>query len=201
MAFTHDDLIDLKDFLMGFNRTVPYIAVARDAAYPGDIALRHDVDHSIVKAHKFAEWEYANGFRSTYFILTTADYYNDPALPNYLNDMISWGHEIGFHNDALCAMDGDVVAAADYIHHHKKKIEDSLSTHYSLLGIADHGGSPHTNGDIWNHYTPEFFGFEYEAYQLQRSANTFISDNQGKWRSPLKHAQTYMLIHPTWWPV
>ena len=84
---------------------------------------------------------------------------------------------------------------------HKKQIEDSLSTDYSLLGIADHGGSPHTNGDIWNHYTPEYFGFEYEAYQLQKTANTYISDNQGKWRSPLKHAQTYMLVHPTWWPV
>jgi hypothetical protein len=201
MAFNDQDLIDLKDFLNESAGTVPYIAVSRDQAFPGEIAIRHDVDHSIEKAHRFAHWEYERNFMSTYFILTTAPYYDDPALAGYLDDMISWGHEIGFHNDALCAMDGDIVAAAGYIEMHKYKIEQSLSKHYSLLGIADHGGHPFPNGDIWNHYTPQDLGFEYEAYQLQKTANTYISDNQGTWRSPLKHAQTYMLVHPTWWPV
>ena len=200
MSFTQTDLEDLEDFLTqpGTSR---YINVARGNSRPGEVALRHDVDHSIEKAHRFAKWEYDRGFVSTYFILTTADYYLDPNLGNYLSDMVEWGHEIGFHNDALCYMDGDVVAAAAYISQEKSAIEELIEHHYSLLGIADHGGSPHTNGDIWNHYTPEYFGFEYEAYQLQKTANTYISDNQGKWRSPLKHAQTYMLVHPTWWPV
>jgi hypothetical protein len=200
MAFTAFDLEDLDNFLSDSD-TCTYIDVARGDVGIGEIALRHDVDHSIEKAHRFAEWESTRNYRSTYFILTTAPYYDDPNLSTYLNEMIEMGHEIGFHNDALCAVDGDVVAAAEYILHHKKKIEQSLSKHYSLLGVADHGGSPHTNGDIWNHYTPEYFGFEYEAYQLQKTANTYISDNQGKWRSPLKYAQTFMLIHPTWWPV
>ena len=202
MSFTEHDLSDLRDFLLTAPAVVPYIDVQRGVSPPGAIAMRHDIDHDITKALSFARWEEDNGFRSSYFVLTTAPYYEDKTiLFECLNEMVKLGHEIGFHNDALCYMDGDVVAAAEYIFTERKAIQDGLDVHYSLLGIADHGGAPHANGDIWEHYTPESLGFEYEAYQLQKTANTYISDNQGRWRSPLKHAQTYMLCHPTWWPV
>ena len=202
MAFNTADLDELRDFLFTAPAVVPYIDVQRGVAPTGAIAMRHDIDHSITKALDFARWEEDNGFRSSYFVLTTAPYYADKTiLFECINEMVMLGHEIGFHNDALCHMDGDVVAAAEYIITERKAIQEGLNVHYSLLGIADHGGAPHSNGEIWDHYTPEALGFEYEAYQLQKTANTYISDNQGRWRAPLKHAQTFMLVHPCHWPV
>lgn len=204
MAFTSYDLEELDVFLAGATDVVPYITVARRNSPPGSIALRHDIDHSLEKAHRFAQWEALRGYRSSYYVLTTADYWkadaNDFAL---LDDMIEMGHEIGFHNDAMNApgVEGDVVKASEYIKEQLYIIEKGLKKHYSLLGVADHGGSPYKNPDLWDWYDPESIGFEYEAYQLQKTSNTYISDNQGKWRSSLKHAQTFMLIHPTWWPV
>jgi hypothetical protein len=204
MSFTKDDLEDLDAFLMRATQIVPYIDVARGVAPAGSIALRHDVDHSIEKALLFAEWEAKRGYCSTYYVLHSADYYQHDRANTYAccKQIILMGHELGFHNDALCAVGGDVVEAAGLIIEERQRLQEAmLPTHYSVLGIADHGGSPFTNGDIWNTYTPESLGFEYEAYQLQKTANTYISDNQGTWRSPLKHAQTFMLVHPTWWPV
>jgi pyruvate dehydrogenase complex dehydrogenase (E1) component len=99
------------------------------------------------------------------------------------------------------AVDGDVVAAASVLLAAKAELRNWIEEHYSILGIADHGGSPHSNGDIWEHYTVESLGFEYEAYQLQRSTTTLLTDNRGQWQRPPKHAQTFMLIHPIWWPV
>lgn len=200
--FTESDLIEFEDFLNYTSAVVPYIDVARGLAPPGSIAMRHDVDHDIVKARRFAEWEELRGFRSSYYILTTAGYYNDKeVLFNCLDAMIDMGHEIGFHNDALSAMDGDVIAAADHIRVERKVIEDGLYRHYSLLGVADHGNRSHVNSDIWKHFTPEALGFEYEAYKLQRSSKTYISDNRGEWSSPLSVVQTYVLTHPIWWPI
>jgi len=202
MPFTQDDLLDLEKFLKTATEVVPYINVSRGEAKPGSIAMRHDIDHSIEQAYNFALWEHQRGFKSTYFVLTTAPYYEDKVtLFDHLNSMIALGHEIGFHNDAMCHVDGDPLRASDYIIDERKTIQDGLKHHYSLLGVADHGGAPHDNTEIWEHYPPESFGFEYEAYQLQHSTNTYISDNQGRWRNPLEHAQTFMLVHPTWWPV
>lgn len=202
--FTPYDLEELDVFLSSATDVVPYITVARDNAPPGSIALRHDIDHSLEKAHRFAQWESLRGYRSSYFILTTADYWNGDANDfAMLDDIIDMGHEVGFHNDAMNApgVDGDVSKAAKYINEQIDILESGLSKHYSILGCADHGGSPHKNPDLWGFYDPAVFAFEYEAYQLQKSTNTYISDNQGRWRSPLEHAQTFMLVHPTWWPV
>jgi len=202
MVFVKENLYELADFLLAAPATIPYIEVSRNQSPAGSIALRHDVDHSILQALAFARWEESYDFRSTYYVLPTADYWTDKVvLYECINEIVSLGHEIGLHNDALCYTNGDVVEAANQIILWRQEIMENINFHYSILGIADHGGAPHTNGDIWDHYTPEALGFEYEAYQLQRSANTLISDNQGRWRAPLKHAQTFMLVHPIHWPI
>lgn len=204
MSFTPYDLDELDAFLSKATEVVPYISVSRGNALPGSIAMRHDIDHSLEKAHRFALWEESRGYRSSYYVLTTASYWSG-SKENFklLDEMVDMGHEIGFHNDAMNApnIDGEVTAAHNYILKQLEVFEEGLTRHYSLLGVADHGGSPYKNGDLWDWYDPQTFGFEYEAYQLQKSTNTYISDNQGKWRSPLKFAQTFMLVHPTWWPV
>lgn len=200
MAFDDAALVTLRDFLREASRVIPYEDVACEASVAGSIAMRHDVDHSIDKAVHFAEWENAHSFKSTYFILHSAPYWDhSDHFKRQVALIDELGHEVGLHNDALCAMEGDMIAAAELLVMRKVELEDIVG--HAIGGIADHGGAPHTNGDIWDNYEPDDLGFDYEAYQLQKSTNTYISDNQGRWRSPLRMAQTFMLVHPTWWPV
>jgi hypothetical protein len=207
MAFTDEDLEELNEFLQTATKVVPYTDVVRGYAPPGSIAMRHDIDHSLSKAHAFAMWEHDRGYKSSYYVLTTAPYWTKYETHEeefiLLNSMIEMGHEVGFHNDCMNApgVDGNPDKALGYLLQQRKYIHDHITPNYLMTGVADHGGAPHTNGELWEHYPPEAAGFEYEAYQLQKTANTYISDNQGTWRSPLVHAQTYMLVHPTWWPV
>lgn len=65
------------------------------------IALRHDVDHCIDTAMEMAFWESENNIKSTYFILHTAEYMNDPRILEKCKQIQSFGHEIGIHTNYL----------------------------------------------------------------------------------------------------
>ncbi len=72
------------------------------------IALRHDMDHDLENAVRFAEWEAARGWRSTYYVLHSDWYWGDapdgspsPFVLQALDRIASLGHEIGVHNNAL----------------------------------------------------------------------------------------------------
>jgi hypothetical protein len=79
-------LSDLHDFILG-NRT---------------IGMRHDVDdNGFDSMLAMAEWEARRGRTSTFYVLHTAPYWNDPRLPRQLQIIQAMGHEIGLHNNAL----------------------------------------------------------------------------------------------------
>lgn len=65
--------------------------------------LRHDVDFSLEMAAEFAEFEQSlpEPVRSTYFVLTTSDFYNpfSKAGVGAIRRIIASGHEVGLHFD------------------------------------------------------------------------------------------------------
>lgn len=65
------------------------------------VILRHDVDNSLKDAVKFAELEFKNNVKSTYFILLSTNLYNIFSKESrcMINDLKSMGHEIGLHFD------------------------------------------------------------------------------------------------------
>jgi hypothetical protein len=72
--------------------------------WPHVIGLRHDVDNVIEPAVAFAAWEADRGYRSTYYILHTAPYWQDKGLLVRSLELIAGcGHEIGIHNNAISA--------------------------------------------------------------------------------------------------
>lgn len=200
-SFSLNDLEDLGDFL---SRRGTCSMRDRDV-HPEKIAVRHDVDHSIEHAAKFAEWEFRNGFQSTYFLLHSAGYWmNDYArtmeTAQYIADM---GHEIGIHNDAISESyivqpgGGSLSLACRIL---QESIGELRDDGFNVVGCADHGGV-HNNTAMWIECDLSSFGLEYEAYQAHRTAN-YISDNRGTWRAPLEHVpskQTHVLIHPCHW--
>lgn len=102
--FYADDLDELDERF--FARAAKVVAmedvVAGDRA-PNVIGLRHDCDagHSLATAVKMARWEAERGYRSTFYILHTSPYWVFPGFRQMLDDIASYGHEIGIHTDAL----------------------------------------------------------------------------------------------------
>lgn len=204
--FGREELYKLEEFLNS-RSVIPLIDAARSGVRDDTIAVRHDVDHSISWAYKFAKWEFSRGYRSSYYVLHTAWYYETdlPKTMSYAREIQYMGHEVGFHNDSVGLTKKQLgsqykasVAARCMIN----ELDRWREKGFPMLGCADHGsGHGELVNQFWKEYVPQDFGFVYEAYQLMRG-NNYISDNQGIWRAPLQHVegkQTHMLVHPCHW--
>lgn len=186
------------------------------------VGMRHDVDHNLEHAVKFARWEAQRGWRSTYFLLHSAWYFDgSKTFRNQLYELEQLGHEIGVHNNAVALArddgpDPQHVRAADILRAAIDTLEDEPGGHKErrVLGAAAHGDvrcdtyGVHNN-DMWAeaggiHQLADF-GLTYEAYFLHKP-NWYISDSGGRWEPPLplEHhpsKQTSMLIHPCHWDI
>jgi len=90
-----------RNYLAHFGATRPCRdALALPAGEPA-ILLRHDVDHDLDIALEMARVEHDAGFGSTYFLLHTAAYWNDPALADKCLQLQDYGHEVGLHVNLL----------------------------------------------------------------------------------------------------
>ena len=72
MNFTYDGYKTLIKLLKNHG----YTPAQYTGGYNKSVILRHDVDTSIEKAVKMAEFEKNLGISSTYFVLVTTDFYN-----------------------------------------------------------------------------------------------------------------------------
>ena len=100
--FQREDLHQLELFLNRARRVIPMCEVADGDHAPEAVGMRHDVDNFLAPAVAMAEWEYERGYRSTYFILHTAPYWEDKdTLQAGLEVIAECGHEIGFHINAI----------------------------------------------------------------------------------------------------
>ncbi len=102
------------------------------------IALRHDCDSasSLDFAAKLARWEADRGYRSSYYILHTSPYWNYGKFPRLLEEIASYGHEIGIHTDALAESlitgeDPDIIL--------ERAIKRLRDLGYAVRGVAGHG--------------------------------------------------------------
>ena len=129
----HEDYLRYLDHF-GETCTVREAVERRDE--PNLIALRHDVDHDIDVALEMGYWEHQRGIRSTYYVLPTAPYWNDPRLTQKCLQLTEFGHEVGLH---LNSMPGWLKGESD-------SVEDDLRGALQKLregGIEVVGTSPH----------------------------------------------------------
>jgi hypothetical protein len=85
------------EYLDHFGQTVTVAELNQDRHRQNAIALRHDVDYDLDFALEMSYWEKQVGIRSTYFLLHTAPYWNDPRLIDKCLQIQDFGHEIGLH--------------------------------------------------------------------------------------------------------
>lgn len=103
------------------------------------IGLRHDVDDnqgSLANAVSLAGWEADRGYRSTYFMLHTASYWNWRDLPGALDQIAEHGHEIAIHANAITA---SLLHGGDPIQILTDAIEQLRATGHKVSGVAPHG--------------------------------------------------------------
>lgn len=175
------------------------------------VGLRHDVDLNIYKALEMAKLESIYGIRSTYFLLSTADYYGHfdgstlirfPGIKDLIHDLSSNGAEIGIHNDLFTVM---ITYHCDPLSFNTQELEFYRSLNIPVHGSASHGGeiakqlrtpcyrifSDYATSDNIEYnglFYPvgkksiKDYGFEYEAYNIPY--NVYYSDSGGKWNDP-----------------
>lgn len=221
-SFGKADFARLERILMKADQVVPMCDVLSNND-PKLIAVRHDVDHNIEHALNFARWEAARDFRSTYFVLHTAWYYQDRRkLYDCMWQIHELGHELGLHHntvgmlsraDKLVPIDGSVLPAG-WCDEAAILFADELKAlraeHFHIVGCAAHGaGIPEvSNMDLWAAgYTPRDFALEYEAYHLHHRAY-YVTDNRGKWTGEhnrkewpalREDIQLHISMHPCHW--
>ena len=171
--------------------------------YDRNVIMRHDVDNDLEKALKLAEMEFDLGISSTYFVLTTSNFYNICSRKNkeILKAICSKGHQIGLHFDE-----------AQYVNKDEKWQEEAIEKEILLLEqcverkvacVSMHRPSKDMlqanwhikGGRVVNSYDKEFF----ENYK-------YISDSRRSWKENVleliekeKYGRLHILVHPFWY--
>lgn len=207
---TPDDLRALDELLVQAERVVPLWDVYAGDRGPGVIGLRHDVDDNPLAfetAIAFAEWEFANGYSSTYFLLHGSHYWTPENLER-VPRFVELGHEVGIHVNALAVAlltDGDphailfaaleelratganvrgAVAHGDALCHASRFVNDEL---FVESARSDYGRPDRflRHGNVVLPIEPvsrTTYGLEYDANWLPR--DDYLSDSGGAWSAP-----------------
>jgi hypothetical protein len=226
--FQREDLECLDELLAKATAVVSMQEIHDGALDRRIIGLRHDVDNYIQPAVAMAAWERERGYRSTYFILHTAPYWNDKRLLVESLELIAdCGHEIGFHLNAIAAA---IQTRNDPVEIAEEAVEELRSYGYPVRGVVAHGDNlchkhRFVNDELFlESRRPEYgdatrtiagvpldpisraeLGFDYDANWLTRA--DYISDSGGSWSQPFDDVcrrfppdgQLHMLIHADWW--
>lgn len=160
------------------------------------VILRHDVDLDINAAYAMAQIERQCGIRSSFFVLTTSEFYNvlSPENRQMLAEMASWGFEIGLHFDPT--IHGDV--GHDEM---KQKVDEEASIVQSVTGQRVESVSLH-NPSVTGQY-PLYGGYR-NAYDPRIfNPGCYLSDSRMHFSSDVfqfvEKARTrvvQLLLHP-----
>lgn len=224
------DLLQLEELLAGADRVVSMREIWEGEIDPDVVGMRHDVDDnagSLETAVKIAEWEAERGYRSTFFMLHSASYFESSRLAPALERIAELGHEVGIHANAIATALRVVDADPDEI------LADGIGVlrelGHEVVGVAAHGdelcrrsgfvndeqfvecarpemGAPDrvvTFGEVRVKLAPRpfaDFGLLYDTHRLPHGR--YLSDSGGSWNEALPGlgaGQLHMLVHPDWW--
>lgn len=227
--FQQIDLEELDEFLDQADAVV-----AMEDVFDGNdsrrvIGMRHDVDNEIASSVAMAEWEAERGYRSTYYILHTTDYWqNKPLLKASVAAIAGCGHEIGFHINAITQA---IQTGQDPLDIAQDAVDELRGYGYPVRGVVAHGdpacyehhfindelflesrrpgyGKPDriVGGVKLDPVSRTDLGFDYDPNWLYRG--DYLSDSGGRWskrfedvaaRFPTETGQLHVLLHCCWW--
>lgn len=140
------------------------------------ILLRHDIDENIRFALDMAEVEADYGIKATYYFRTKKNVY----VPDTIDTIASYHHEIGYHYETLDTARGDIDLAI-------RLFSDELAMfreRYDIRTVCMHGNplSKYDNRTIWERCRPSDFGLLGEPYlSLDYDQFAYFSDSGRTW--------------------
>ena len=137
------------DFLKELKHTSCVIDLVNDIK-SNMICLRHDVDHNLELAHEIALIEYKAGFKSSFFFLPTAKYFKSSYLIRTIQEIQSYGHEIGIHFNGMAELLGGNVSNIEAAY--KKLNLYFKKNKININGISCHGDQLCYTHQISNHW-------------------------------------------------
>lgn len=147
--FTPEDLAELDERILRPAKAVIQVREAFTGNHdPRAVVLRHDVDDNegaFDCALRLARWEAARGYRSTYYLLHTARYWDRPGFAADVRELAALGHEVGIHADAIGAVvrrgwgDAHAILAG--------AIAELRASGVAVNGVAAHGAQECRNED------------------------------------------------------
>ena len=167
------------------------------------IVLRHDIDHQLRLALKFAKIEKSLGIKATYFIRLHARYHPFSHKGyRVLKQLKEMNHELGLHYDC------DFATLFDEDPRHFLRRDKELFE--TLIQDKVHGVSPHEPMRSSIKLTDKeanMHGFLYQAYtNLFTKDMKYISDSSCRWREGCmcefikkEEPRLCILTHPIWW--
>jgi hypothetical protein len=142
------------------------------------VILRHDIDAAPAKALEFARYENSFGVESSYYFKTRNYLFNKEII----KEIVSLGHEIGYHYEDLAKAKGDPEKA---IRSFKKNLE-LIRTYYPVTTICMDGSvlSGWNNLDLWKYYDHHSNGITGEPYlDLDFNKILYLSDTGRRWNA------------------
>ena len=139
------------------------------------VVLRHDVDRKPENALRMAELEHALGVTSTYYFRRPHTF-----IPEIIEQVLSLGHEVGYHYEVLAKAKGDYEEAIALF---ARELEEFRSL-CDVRTICMHGSplSRYDNRDLWKRYDFGDFGIAGEAYLSMAGKDLrYLTDTGRNW--------------------
>lgn len=178
--------------------TVDFAAVDHGKKH---LILRHDVDFDLLAASRMADLEARNGYRSTYFVLLTSEFYNPISGQGRaaMAAISSLGHTLGLHFDTSLH-DADETVLSDAAEAECRLLQELTGQKIDVISM--HRPPSKLVGE-----NVDFAGRlnTYSSYFTKEMG--YCSDSRGAWLhgSPLecdayKQGKALQLLtHPIWW--
>lgn len=165
------------------------------------VILRHDIDYSLDKALKIAILENELGFKSTYFILLTSDFYNvySKKSVRIIRNIMNLNHRIGLHYDETKYDIVDDEGLITTITKEAKLFSEMLELEINVMSM--HRPSKKlleknlNINNVINSYSKKYF-----------EDMKYISDSRMYWRedpfaiiNSNEYEKLHILTHPFWY--
>lgn len=193
LDFTYESYYAFLKYMKEVNTIYSFDSLA-DETQTGFI-LRHDIDFDLLCAKKMFEIEKSLGIRSTFFVLTSGDFYNIHSKANrkILNEISSFS-EIGLHFDPT-VYEGDGYCMTSEMNREKNLIEAIIKK--EVKSISLHNPSLHNQYPIFeglrNAYAKKYFNTD---FYISDSSMNFRNKNPFDMVTKGKHNLVQVLIHP-----
>jgi len=142
------------------------------------LILRHDIDQVCKCALDMARVEHEHNITATYYFRMKKGTY----ITNIIDEIVSYGHEIGYHYETLDRSKGNIELAIKFF---EGDLAD-FRKRYEVKTVCAHGNplTRYDNKDIWKKCNFSDFGLLGEPYlSLDYRKFAYFSDSGRTWRN------------------